>query len=894
MAVEIDSELLNTIALDTALAEQTTPLPVFRETLRRSQEALKSRWLAGRSASELVPLRARVVDEILRRAWTLFFDICDENIALVAVGGYGRGELHPCSDIDLMILVRATAEQYRKPIEQFLTFLWDIGLETGHSVRTLDDCVKEARDDVTVATNLQEARLLLGAEDLFTEQQNQCGPTHLWPGRDYFSAKWQEQQKRHEKFNDTAYNLEPNLKEGPGGLRDIQMVGWTAKRHFGAQSLRDLIAHGFLTQAEYQTLAEGQALLWQIRFGLHIFTGRREDRLLFDYQRQLAQHFGYRDNPRHRAVEQFMQQYYRTVMELSRLNEMLLQLFQEEILYADQSGQPIEINNRFQSRKGFLEAKNDSVFNRTPFALLEVFLLMAQHPTLKGVRANTIRMLRDHRHLIDDDFRDDLACRSLFMEILRHGEGVTHELRRMSRYGILAAYLPAFGDIVGQMQHDLFHVYTVDEHTLFVVRNVRRFTVPAFKPEFPLCSHVMAHIPKQELLLISALFHDIAKGRGGDHSVLGAHDALEFCCKHGLSDHDSRFVAWLVKNHLLMSTTAQRKDIGDPDVVHAFAEQVGDSRHLDYLYLLTVADIRATNPSLWNAWKDALLKQLYVETKKAFRRGLDNPVIRSENIDETKTLALAQLSSRGLDRNAVKSLWQEMGEDYFLRCTAAEITWHTEEILKREKPSDSLVLIDEKSSRGGSEIVVFTPNSRNLFAKLTQVLDQLSLNVVEARIIQTNNEFVMDTFVVLDAGGNPVSGSAELADLRDRITVAITAESFKSVSLQQRIPRQAKHFQFKTQTNFFTDKTKNHTILEIIAYDRPGLLSRIGYALIDCGIRVINAKIATFGERAEDIFFVRNAANNPLNNQEQTCVSRAVEEALDETTDHNGQAQNDG
>ena len=337
----LDTELFNAAEFDSRLAKHQSHLELFRHTLSSAQEELKARWLAGRTATELVPLRARLIDKILVRAWRLFFP-ADKDIALVAVGGYGRGELHPYSDVDLMLLVRSNATQFRQPIEAFLTFLWDIGLETGHSVRTVDDCVREAEQDISVATNLQEARLLLGPEDLFLDQQSRCGPNNIWPSRKFFTAKWDEQRRRHAKFNDTAYNLEPNFKEGPGGLRDIQMLGWIAKRHYGVRDLKELIAHGFLTEAEYKTLSEGQALLWQIRFGIHLYTGRREDRLLFDHQRRLAQQFGYRDNPKHRGVEQFMMQYYRAVMELNRLNEMLLQLFQEEILYTDESGEPFD------------------------------------------------------------------------------------------------------------------------------------------------------------------------------------------------------------------------------------------------------------------------------------------------------------------------------------------------------------------------------------------------------------------------------------------------------------------------------------------------------------------------------------------------------------------------
>ncbi len=883
MTAPLDRELFDAAALDSALAAGDAAA-VFRDALRRAREVIRRRWLEGHAATELVPLHARVVDEFIVRAWRRHFpDPVAAGLALVAVGGYGRGELHPASDVDIMILSRRAPEEHGEALQAFLTFLWDMGLDTGHSVRTVDECVAEAARDITVATNIQEARLLDGDTDLFARQQAACGPEHLWPSRDFFAAKWEEQKRRHAKFNDTAYNLEPNVKEGPGGLRDIQVIGWVTRRHFGAGQLHELVTHGFLTETEFRSLAEGQAFLWQVRFGLHVFTGRREDRLLFDQQRRLAAHFGYRDTPQHLAVEQFMKQYYRTVMELSRLNEMLLQLFQEEILYAGDTAAPVEINRRFQSRHGFLEVRDPGVFRRYPFALLEVFLLMAQRPELKGVRANTIRLIRDHRYLIDPDFRASLACRSLFMELLRQREGVTHELRRMNRYGVLAAYLPEFGHIVGQMQHDLFHVYTVDEHTLFVVRNLRRFTVAEHAHEFPLCSQIIQRIPKQELLIIAALYHDIAKGRGGDHSELGAEDARAFCQRHDLPAYDTNLVVWLVRHHLLMSTTAQRRDLSDPEVINAFARQVGDVTHLEYLYLLTVADIRATNPELWNAWRDALLRELYIKTRRALRRGLHNPEIASEAAAKTRAEALERLAAADLATTDIEALWETLGEDYFLRCEPGEIAWHTEAILTRPAADDYLVLLDEHGTRGGNDIVIYGPDRDELFALLAQALDQLGLNVVDARVINTRDGHVLDTFRVLDAGNQPVAGARRLQEIRDHLRRRLAEGRLVEPAGEPHLPRQRRHFRFPAQLGFGPDPGgQARTMMELVALDRPGLLSRVGLALAHCRVRVVKAKIATYGERAEDIFFVTGAGGGPLDEKEQACLRREVARLLDE------------
>ncbi len=862
-----DTELLDTRALDQAIAEGQAPMTVFRQALKTAQQILIERYEAGRVATELVPARAAVVDIILRRAWQLYLPADSEDIALLAVGGYGRGELHPASDIDLLILLQGDDAPFREGITDFLTFLWDIGLEVGQSVRNVEECVSEATGDITIATNIQESRLLIGAESLYQRQQALCSADRIWPGPAYFKAKLAEQVKRHLKYHETAYNLEPNVKESPGGLRDIQMIGWVAKRHYGVDTLSELVDHGFLTAEEYRTLHEGQAFLWQVRFGLHVLAKRREDRLLFDHQRSLAQHFGYRDKPGKLAVEQFMKHYYRIVMELNRLNEMLLQLFQEEILYADDPSEPVIINRRFQSRKGFLEVSHDNVFSRYPFALLEIFLILEQHPELKGVRANTIRLIRQSRELIDADFRADLRCRSLFMEIMRQTAGITHELRRMNRYGILAAYLPLFGKIVGQMQHDLFHVYTVDEHTLMVVRNLRRFTVPEFAHEFPLASEIIQTIPKQELLLIAGLFHDIAKGRGGDHATLGAVDAAEFCRTHGLSDYDTRIVSWLVEQHLLMSTTAQRKDISDPEVVQEFAEIVGDETRLKYLYLLTVADIRATSDKIWNSWKDALLKGLYKSARAVFRRGLQNPLLISEKIADTRNKALVILNSRGFDKPTVHQLWDTLGEEYFIRYLPEEICWHSGAILTHHSDSP-LVLIKDIPARGGSEVFIYARSFDSLFLNATTVLERNGVSILEARIFDSSDGYTLDSFLVMDANGKMLGEGDKAEQLSKQLKTQLQEPQTEFQAQPRQLPRQAKHFTFPTQVGFESHIQQHRTIMHVTAFDRPGLLSRIALVLHNHRLRLTNARIATFGERAEDIFYITDQNDKPITDPE--------------------------
>jgi [protein-PII] uridylyltransferase len=867
-----------TAALDTRLAANDPPLPLFRQFLNRSHVTLKEKFEHGVSAPVLIRAHSWLIDQLLMRVWQQQMAEDAAHAALVAVGGYGRRELMPGSDIDLLVLLPDTAHEQLNPrLEALLVFLWDIGLEVGHSVRTVRDCVEQSLADVTVVTNLMEARLLTGNRALFASMHESVSPARIWNSRDFFETKRREQRNRYRKYHDTAYKLEPNVKESPGGLRDIQMIAWVANRHFGTTSLEDLVSHGFLTQAEYDVLVEGRNLLWEIRFTLHILTGRGEDRLLFDYQRTIAEQFGYHDHESQLGVEEFMKQYYRTVMDLSRLNEMLLQLFQEQILFADQPAEIVPLNKRFQARNGFIEITNARVFVNYPFALLEIFLLLEQKPTLKGIRADTIRAIRAHRHLIDDQFRNDLRTRSLFMEILRQPYGVTHALRRMNVYGVLAAYLPAFGRIVGLMQYDLFHIYTVDEHILFVVRNLRRFMGHRHATEFPLCTHIIATLPKPELLLLAGLFHDIAKGRKGDHSELGSADAREFCVRHHLSAYDTDLLEWLVARHLLMSATAQREDISDPAVVNRFARTVRDTVRLDYLYLLTVADIRATNPELWTTWKDALLKQLYYNTRRALQRGLQDPMERTEHIQQVQNEARHLLASMTVDATRLNAVWDMLGEEYFLRHTAAQVAWHTRLIVDADGGDDCIVAIHPSTERGSTEIFIYAEVMDELFTLITAVLDQLALNVVDAGIITTADDHVLNTFHVLEAAGQPVGNDLRAEEIRVALIEEITSGDRCEWHVSRRMPRRNRHFPIKTHIGFKPDELDHRTVMELITPDHPGLLSQLGRAFEECGIRLLNAKIATLGSRAEDIFYITDRNNQPLtNNAEYECLEKSV------------------
>lgn len=856
-------------AFDADIASAKNPLNVFRKTLQQNKHTLLERFERDDDIDSIVHDNAALIDELLKRAWQHIFTADADQAALIAVGGYGRKELHPGSDIDLLLLFKkGDIENHRSKIEAFLTMLWDIGLEVGQSVRTIEDCVREAEQDVTVMTNLIESRCLTGSTDLFEQMLEATAADKIWPSNQFFEAKCEEQKRRYLRFDDTAYKLEPNIKESPGGLRDIQTIGWVAKRHFGARDLHELVVYDFLNEEEYTTLIEGQKLLWKIRFALHTLTKRREDRLLFDYQKTLALNFGYDDDGHNLAVEQFMQTYYRTVMELDRLNEMLLQHFQEAILYAYDSTTPVAINSRFQSTRGFIEATGKNTFEYYPYALLEIFLLLQLDPSLKGVRASTIRLIRANLHLMDDKVRNDLRTKSIFMEILRQPKGITRELRRMNRYGVLAAYLPAFEHIVGRMQYDLFHNYTVDEHILFVVRNLRRFTVPKYYDEFPLCSEIIQKIAKPELLYMAGLYHDIAKGRGGDHSELGEEEAIKLCKTHGLMNYDTRLVAWLVRNHLIMSTTAQRMDISDPDVIKEFANLVGDQTHLDYIYVLTVADIRATNPDLWNTWKDSLLKELYHATRKALLIS-DGDLPSLEHIMNSKKKdTMNLLLEKNILRETIEDIWANFPQEYFIQHTPEEMLWHIECITKDKNPSLPLIFVRHDKTRGSMAIFIYGPVKLHQFSTTTACIEKIGLNIVDARIITTSSQYTLDTFLVLEQNYNTIHDNRRLNEIQQALQQALTKDSIPDITVHRRMPRQHKHFDVNTEISFSLDNNNQRTIIELTTADRPGLLSRIGKAFRECDVILQKAKIATIGIRIEDVFYVTNKNHQPLDNEE--------------------------
>lgn len=872
-----------------ALFASDSVITCFKDAQDAINHHLHMRFREGEGVRNLIHDRARMIDCLLHYAWHQF--TWESGIALIAVGGYGRGELHPKSDIDLLVLMEEDSHQkHADNIQRLLTLLWDIGLDIGHSVRTLSECISIAGEDITVATNIMESRLLQGCNALLQQLTIATSPEHMWDNDEFFLAKTQEQENRHLKYNNTEYNLEPNIKNAPGGLRDIQTIQWIAKRFFNVPTIKALNGTGFFTDKEYAILADGEEFLWRVRYGLHLLAKRPEERLLFEYQKDLAQLFGYQDTEESLAIEQFMHRYYRLVLALRELNDVLLQFLDEAILKRGQSATVTPINERFQLRNNYIEVTHIKVFTEAPSALLEIFVLLAKHNNIIGIRALTIRLIRESRYLIDDDFRNNPVNNALFIELLGSPYRLVTQLKRMARYGILGRYLPEFGRIIGQMQHDLFHIYTVDAHTLNVIRFMRKFLLQKSTDKFPIASGIIKQLPNLELLYTAGLYHDIAKGRGGDHSTLGAVDVMKFCKQHQFTNREAKFAAWLVENHLLMSAVSQKQDISDPEVIHDFALKVGDQLHLDYLHVLTVADMNATNPDIWNSWRASLLRDLYMQTKRALRRGLENPVDKLELINDTQQAAMRKLLiNNNVSEQAAWELWQTAGEDYFLREPFQDIAWHTEAILCHHDPEQPLILIDNQDYQNEgvvTKIFIRAKSKQNIFAATTNVLDQLNLNIQSARIYSTISGYTMDTFYVLDHNGEAVG---HLPEVQEKI-IKTLSEEFSLIDnysdiIKRRTPRQLKYFSSPTRTSIHNDTTREHTILEVVSPDRPGFLARIARIFVEYDINIMTAKITTLGERVEDIFFITDNDGNRLSDP-VTCenLQEAICKQLDANT----------
>ena len=808
------------------------------------------------AADQLLRRLARHVDEALRGLWARAG--MPEGACLAAVGGYGRGELFPYSDIDVLVLLPDGVEAHqpgtvKSAIEGFITACWDLGLEIGSSVRTLGECVSESAGDVTIQTALLEARPLAGAQPLFRQLCQRLAKA--MDAKAFLRAKTLEALQRHTKFDDTPYALEPNCKESPGGLRDLQMLIWIARAAGLGKTWRALSTRGLITPFESRQLQRNEGQLKLIRARLHVVAGRREDRLVFDLQTAVAQSFGFVGNESVRASELLMRRYYWAAKAVTQLHQILL-LNLEEHINGAQPGPLTRVTEEFLDRGRMLEVASDDLYQRDPHAILRTFLVYQQTPGIKGLSARTLRALYNARSLMDAAWRRDPVNRATFMCMLRAPEGQTHAFRLMNQTSVLGRYLWVFRAIVGQMQHDLFHVYTVDQHILMVLRNVRRFFVPEHAHEYPFCSQLAAQWDKPELLYIAALFHDVAKGRGGDHSELGAQEVRRFCRQHGLDAEDTAMCVFLVEHHLTMSRVAQKEDLSDPDVIAAFAAKVGDVRHLTALYLLTVADIRGTSPKVWNAWKGKLLEDLY----RIGLRALGGAKINLDaEIEARKAEARQDLALHSQLPGTEEPLWKRLAVSYFARHDGAELAWHARSLWRHVDTQVPVVRARPSPIGEGLQVLVYAPDQPDLFARICGYFDSAGFSILDAKVHTTRNGYALDTFQVFRPEAD-VHHRDLVPLVEQKLSAALQAGGPLPEPRRGRLSRRVKSFPYTPRISLRPDERATAWLLTISTSDRAGLLYAIARVLARHGINLQLAKISTLGERVEDTFLVDGAA----------------------------------
>ena len=828
----------------------------IRDWLQEQRALLKDLYHERAQPDRNLRRHAAIVDQAVCRIAT---DIgLPSNVSIAAVGGYGRGFLFPASDVDLLVLL-PNGSLADARVEGFVSLLWDVGLEPGISVRTLIECVEEATKDVTVDTGLLEMRGIWGDTDLVEQLQRALKKSRSVSS--FFAAKIDEQKRRHARHNDVALNLEPNIKESPGGLRDLQTVLWLAKAADLGDDWQALQAQGLITPYELKLVSRHRRVLIDIRIRLHYLAKRREDRLVFDYQTELARDLKLKGSGTKLPSEVLMRRYYLTAKVIWQMNSILLPTLLERISHR-RKDQVKKIDDEFELVNGNIAARDETIFKRDPRAIFRAFLALQSVKEAEFFEPETLRALWRAVHLIDKKFRDAPETNRLFLKILQ-SEKVTFTLRRMSRYGVLGRYIPAFGRIAGQMQHDLFHVYTVDEHILMVIRNLRRLVLPRFAHEFPFCHELAAAFARPEVLYLAALFHDIAKGRGGDHSELGRKDARLFCKKLSVSQSDTDLVAWLVEMHLQMSATAQKQDLSDPEVIAHFAQRMGDERHLTALYLLTVADVRGTSPHVWNAWKAKLLEQLF----HAARKLLHGDAVTNEHwIENKRTEALAQYAqSEGVHPRP--PLWAHVRDSYFQRFDAGEMAWHALVLDTDTAPETALVRVrtlaelggkDSESDHDGFAVMVMTKDQPGLFARITGYFDKLSFDIAAAKVYTTNHKYALDAFQILPKSG-ATSRYKDVATTIERgLARLLDGPVTESAPHSGRVARQVRHFAFEPSVSLSPARQKGYFELNVSCADRPGLLSSMARVFLAFDVNLQDARITTLGQRAEDVFIVAN------------------------------------
>ena len=837
-----------------------------RTRYQTGRSMLFSQFTANNSPTRAVRRLMRelthLTDLCVLEAWTHCIGTLPDSLrhssSLIAIGGYGRAELLPNSDIDLLVLIKTdhlsveSKAQLSLAIEQWVSMLWDMGVTLSHSVRTIDECIADALEDLSIQTSILEGRYLAGDKKI--HQIFYAAFNRHFDVPTFWREKMAEMRQRHAKFDDTPYSLEPNCKESPGGLRDLHLMLWLAKAANIGHTWQELHHNNWLTASQLRLIQRSENQLLAIRAHLHILSKRMENRVLFDLQTPLAHAFGLFETDGKRAGEHLMQRYYLAARAIYQQCTLFVQKFE---LFLSPPSAP-HIAHKIKGFPDFVEVdhvldvvKNDA-FIRKPHLLIDVFYVYGQVTGLTGFSPKLWDAILQARNLITPEFRRNPENRSKFIRLLKLDNGITHAIRLMNQTGVLGRYIPAFRRIIGQMQHDLFHIYTVDQHILTVVRNLRRFTLQEHMQSHFLANQVMAEFGQPWLLYIAGLFHDIAKGRGGDHSDLGAVEVARFAKQHALTKKQTALVVFLVKQHLTMSTFAQKEDLSDMETIQRFAKTVKSVENLQALYLLTVADIRGTSPKVWNAWKDKLLADLYQLTLRELSGQTQAPVsmLKERTMDALELLPSAEIQAQA------QALWNDFDSEYFMRHDATTIAWHAEHIVQHPKNTGTSAIVATKpfNNDHSLHVMVYTPDVPDLFARLCSFFQQRYLSIFDAQIYTSGQGIALDTFQVL----LPESHQADALfvqrlnqELRETLT---TAPALRAPNLG-RLTARSRNFPIVPRVSL-TPTDKGEYVLKLAATDRHGVLYSIAYILKQMNIRLRSARIVTLGERLEDVFIL--------------------------------------
>jgi [protein-PII] uridylyltransferase len=879
-----------------------------REWLQKKNAALDKQFSPRCAIRKLLNERSKHLDELLQMIWRHHTRGQENGLVLISTGGYGREELHPYSDIDLLILTKdGSTGHFQGIISKFIAFLWGLKLQISHSARNLDECITWAKQDLSVFTSLMESRCIAGNHNIYDSLMRRMDKDQLWPSQKFCAARIQKQKERNSRYSNISFNLEPDIKNSPGGLRELQTLLWIARRHFGAKSISQLAKHKFLTSHEARMLSFARDFLWRIRYAMHMHSERCQDRLDFHLQRRLAEFFSDASPDEKQLIEAFMKTYYRWVSKIRLISNLLIRHFEEQILLACKSERTRKLNARFRLRNQYIEAKNTNVFIENPGALLEIFMLMAQDSNIKGIRVETLRLIYKRRLSIGASYRSDPKNAGYFMGILRSGERVGEVLELMRRYEILGRWLPEFARLHGQIQHDLFHVYTVDVHLVTVTRNINGLIYPGsdftlvapaskdgpkqvsanleMRSDFALPTQVARRTPKSELLYIAALYHDIAKGRGGDHSILGVDDVRKFAKRHGLHENDSELLQFLVRHHLLMSVTAQKKDCNDPEVLMKFSSIVGNIERLNHLYVLTVADICGTNPKLWDGWRASLLHQLYLNARQWMLRGAQEYTGRMEHLHSIKNQGISLLKAQKLPIAKVKALWSHYDDEYFIREKLDDIVWHTRSIIRHNDPKPLVMArkSGEFKFRPATQIFVYWKQRGNILSILSNALERAEASIQYAHIMDTTDQHVLSSFFVMPSEQSAsVQAQTYQETLVRLIEKTLSAPNAKLKAVRHLDTPKLKAFTVPLQVSLNYTRNAPHNTLEITTVDRFGLLSCLMQSLSRLNLQLRGARITTLGERVDDVLYITDERGKVVQeNAERELLEQKLREDLE-------------